>query len=161
MAELTINTNDIVSALRKHLEGFDPAVETKTVGRVLEVGSVPCHFTLLLKRLGYDVAGTDLAPERVSRFLERHDLRDDRLPERALARQARDVSVGRFLLLITGVENRRPILRTDVRSLPVQLRRIVGDREKDLQQALVRHLLGIVRDLDRFGVAGRVLTMAS
>ncbi len=38
MAELTINTNDIVSALRKHLEGFDPAVETKTVGRVLEVG---------------------------------------------------------------------------------------------------------------------------
>src|SRR4029453_8046333 len=38
MAELTINTNDIVSALQKHLEGFDPAVETKTVGRVLEVG---------------------------------------------------------------------------------------------------------------------------
>src|SRR4249920_3561362 len=38
MAELTINTNDIVSALRKHLEGFDPAVETKTVGRVIEVG---------------------------------------------------------------------------------------------------------------------------
>ena len=38
MAELTINTTDIVSALRKHLEGFDPAVETKTVGRVLEVG---------------------------------------------------------------------------------------------------------------------------
>ncbi len=38
MAELTINTNDIVTALRKHLEGFDPAVETKTVGRVTEVG---------------------------------------------------------------------------------------------------------------------------
>ncbi len=38
MAELTINTNDIVTALRKHLEGFDPAVETKTVGRVIEVG---------------------------------------------------------------------------------------------------------------------------
>ena len=34
MAELTINTNDIVTALRKHLAGFDPAVETKTVGRV-------------------------------------------------------------------------------------------------------------------------------
>jgi SAM-dependent methyltransferase len=48
-------------------------------GRVLEVGSVPCQFTLLLKRLGYDVAGTDLAPERVSRFLERHDLRVDKV----------------------------------------------------------------------------------
>ena len=43
MAELTINTNDIVSALRKHLEGFDPAVETKTVGRVIEVDGRACQ----------------------------------------------------------------------------------------------------------------------
>jgi len=38
MAELTINTSDITAALQKNLEGFDPAVETKQVGRVLEVG---------------------------------------------------------------------------------------------------------------------------
>ena len=38
MAELTINTNDITAALRKNLEGFAPEVETKQVGRVLEVG---------------------------------------------------------------------------------------------------------------------------
>ncbi|MBK9179256.1 MAG: F0F1 ATP synthase subunit alpha [Acidimicrobiales bacterium] len=38
MAELTINTSDIASVLQKHLEGFQPALETETVGRILEVG---------------------------------------------------------------------------------------------------------------------------
>ena len=38
MSELTINANDIAEALRKNLEGFEPSVEARTVGRVLEVG---------------------------------------------------------------------------------------------------------------------------
>src|SRR6478735_8550254 len=38
MAELTINTGDITAALQKNLAGFQPDVETKTVGRILEVG---------------------------------------------------------------------------------------------------------------------------
>jgi len=38
MAELTINTGDITAALQKNLADFRPDVETKTVGRVLEVG---------------------------------------------------------------------------------------------------------------------------
>jgi F-type H+/Na+-transporting ATPase subunit alpha len=38
MAELTINTADIATALRKNLEGFAPGVETAQVGRVVEVG---------------------------------------------------------------------------------------------------------------------------
>jgi F-type H+-transporting ATPase subunit alpha len=38
MAELTINTSDITAALQKNLADFRPDVETKTVGRVLEVG---------------------------------------------------------------------------------------------------------------------------
>ncbi len=38
MAELTINTADIASALRKNLEGWKPSVETAQVGRVTEVG---------------------------------------------------------------------------------------------------------------------------
>ena len=38
MAELTINTADIASALRKNLEDWKPAVETAQVGRVIEVG---------------------------------------------------------------------------------------------------------------------------
>ncbi|MCX7621692.1 MAG: F0F1 ATP synthase subunit alpha, partial [Acidimicrobiales bacterium] len=38
MAELTINTSDIAAAIRKNLEGFEPEVAAKQVGRVLEVG---------------------------------------------------------------------------------------------------------------------------
>jgi F-type H+/Na+-transporting ATPase subunit alpha len=38
MAELTINTADITSALQKNLASFEPELETKQVGRVLEVG---------------------------------------------------------------------------------------------------------------------------
>src|SRR5881409_1360880 len=38
MAELTIKTDDIAAVLRKHLEGFDPAMEAEQVGTILEVG---------------------------------------------------------------------------------------------------------------------------
>jgi F-type H+-transporting ATPase subunit alpha len=38
MAELTINTSDITAALQKNLAGFNPEVELRQVGRVLEVG---------------------------------------------------------------------------------------------------------------------------
>jgi F-type H+/Na+-transporting ATPase subunit alpha len=38
MAELTINAGDIAAALKKNLEGFEPSLEAKTVGRVAEVG---------------------------------------------------------------------------------------------------------------------------
>lgn len=38
MAELTISTADIAAALRKNLEGYEPSIEEKTVGRVTVVG---------------------------------------------------------------------------------------------------------------------------
>jgi hypothetical protein len=38
MAELTINTADIVEALHRNLADFHPGVETAQVGRVNEVG---------------------------------------------------------------------------------------------------------------------------
>ena len=38
MAELTISADDIVAAITKNLEGFEPSLEAKTVGRVTEVG---------------------------------------------------------------------------------------------------------------------------
>ena len=38
MAELTINTNDILSAITKGLEGYAPSLEQNQVGKVLEVG---------------------------------------------------------------------------------------------------------------------------
>ncbi len=38
MAELTINTNDILAAINKGLEGFQPTLEQGQVGKVIEVG---------------------------------------------------------------------------------------------------------------------------
>src|SRR5688572_26873812 len=38
MAELTISAADIASALKKNLEGYEPSLEARTVGRVAEVG---------------------------------------------------------------------------------------------------------------------------
>jgi F-type H+-transporting ATPase subunit alpha len=38
MAELTLSAADIASALKKNLEGFEPSLEARTVGRVSEVG---------------------------------------------------------------------------------------------------------------------------
>jgi F-type H+-transporting ATPase subunit alpha len=38
MAELTLSPSDIATALKKNLEGFEPSLEARTVGRVTEVG---------------------------------------------------------------------------------------------------------------------------
>jgi len=38
MAELTISAQDIADALKKNLDGFEPSLEARTVGRVAEVG---------------------------------------------------------------------------------------------------------------------------
>ena len=38
MAELTINTQDIASAIRKNLDGFEPSLASGQAGRVVEVG---------------------------------------------------------------------------------------------------------------------------
>jgi F-type H+-transporting ATPase subunit alpha len=38
MAELTINTNDILSAISRGLEGYSPSLEQNQVGKVIEVG---------------------------------------------------------------------------------------------------------------------------
>ena len=38
MAELTLSAADIAAAIKKNLEGFEPSVEARTVGRVTEVG---------------------------------------------------------------------------------------------------------------------------
>jgi F-type H+-transporting ATPase subunit alpha len=38
MAELTLSAADIAAALKKNLEGFEPSLEARTVGRVSEVG---------------------------------------------------------------------------------------------------------------------------
>lgn len=42
----------------------------RPTGPLLEVGAAPCHMTALMSRLGYEVVGVDLRPERVGRFIE-------------------------------------------------------------------------------------------
>ena len=38
MAELTLSAADIAAAITKNLDGYEPSVEARTVGRVIEVG---------------------------------------------------------------------------------------------------------------------------
>src|SRR2546427_11856157 len=47
------------------------------------------------------------------------------------------VCLGDPLLLFAAIENGRPILRPFVRSLPIQLRRVVGHREEDAKNLSV------------------------
>ena len=85
--------------------------------------------------------------------LGRDDLGRHRLGELRLdARLGRD----RRLLLLGRVEvDRRAVLAADVRPLPVPLRGVVRAPE-EVEQLVVGDLLGVVLDLDRLGVAGRV-----
>lgn len=43
-------------------------------GKILEIGSFPCHLTYCVKRLGYPVIGLDINPKRVENFIKRHNL---------------------------------------------------------------------------------------
>ena len=38
MAELTISPGDIAAAIKKNLDGFEPTLEARTIGRIVEVG---------------------------------------------------------------------------------------------------------------------------
>ena len=39
--------------------------------KIFEIGSVPCHLTALLKKLGYPIIGSDKIPDRVKELPER------------------------------------------------------------------------------------------
>lgn len=45
MAELTLSAADIAAAISKNLEGFEPSVEARTVGRVIDVGDGIAHIS--------------------------------------------------------------------------------------------------------------------
>jgi SAM-dependent methyltransferase len=64
--------NGHTSRYREMLKLVD---DTYSGGRLLEIGSVPCHLTYLLDRLGYDVTGVDINPGRVAGFVNRTELK--------------------------------------------------------------------------------------
>lgn len=43
-------------------------------GDILEIGSLPCHLTVCLKKLGYPVIGLDIDPDRAKELIARHQL---------------------------------------------------------------------------------------
>src|SRR5581483_1457285 len=63
----------------------------------------------------------------------------------------------RRLLLRRIIEDDAAILLAEIRTLPVELRRVVNLPES-VEQLLVAHLLGIERDFHHLGVPGRVGT---
>jgi len=48
-------------------------------GGILEVGSVPGHFTVLLKSLGYNVRGVDIDPTRVKQIWGKYNIPVDKV----------------------------------------------------------------------------------
>src|ERR1700719_2654359 len=83
--------------------------------------------------------------------LQRDDLGDDWTVEDMGLVQLVDVGLGHALLLVIGVKDRRAVLPARVRTLPIQLRRVVSDREKDLDDLTVSDSARGVDDLDGFG----------
>src|SRR5450755_2733915 len=86
--------------------------------------------------------------------LQPNNLRDDRAREDSRFVELRDVGFGDSLLVFGGIENRRPVLRARIGSLPVQFCRIVRHGEKDFQKLSVSDLRWVVSNLHRLGVAG-------
>ncbi len=64
--------------LDTHIEHYRSVIarlpNPKACGRLLEIGCVPGHLTVLLASLGYDIVGVDIAPERISELWRRHGI---------------------------------------------------------------------------------------
>ena len=86
--------------------------------------------------------------------IERDDFRDDGAIEDLRGIELLDVGLGHALLLVVRVEDHRAILLSDIRALPVLRRRVVRDREEDLEELAVRHARGVETHLDRLGMRG-------
>ena len=74
-------------ARRRHASDAQLIARHATSAPILEIGSLPCHFTLVLKELGYDVVGIDIDPGRAKSLIERSgldvrrcDIEHERLP---------------------------------------------------------------------------------
>ena len=84
MAELTINTEDIASAIRKNLEGFEPEVASGQVGRVVEVGDGIARISGLPNAAVNEMLPFDVIELRKSPLYHQWPLREHLLPCRAL-----------------------------------------------------------------------------
>lgn len=59
----------------RYIDGLKLITRYWKGGRILEIGSVPCHFTWILKKLRYPVIGLDPKPNRTKKFIKKHNLK--------------------------------------------------------------------------------------
>jgi SAM-dependent methyltransferase len=67
-----------VNYLRNHRTRYISDLKTVSKyhasGEILELGSAPFHFTLMLKELGMEVTGVDIDPDRFAEFIRKNNL---------------------------------------------------------------------------------------
>src|SRR5947199_334270 len=106
------------------------------------------------RQLGAPTPVPGVRPRRLlRRFAE--SARDQALPGDDLGRmKLLDVRLGNTFLFVIGVKDDRSVLPPYVGTLSVAGRRVVCDREKDLQDLSKAHLRRIEAHLDGLGVVG-------
>jgi len=70
----TIGLNDYHRHRERYRSDAQMVESLANDGPLLEIGSVPCHTTALLKLMGIDVHGVDLRPERCQAIIEHFEL---------------------------------------------------------------------------------------
>jgi SAM-dependent methyltransferase len=60
---------------KRYVYDFNTVKSLYSSGEILEIGSMPFHFTLLLKKAGFPVTGVDVGPGRAERLIKKNDLR--------------------------------------------------------------------------------------
>ncbi len=141
MAELTISAADIASALKKNLEGFEPSLEARTVGRVAEVGDgiarvtgLPdCAVNELLEFSGGTVGlALNLDEESIGAvILGDADSIEEGQPVKATGRilsvPAGDGVLGRVVnALGEPIDGKGPLVGTQLRRMEIQAPGILG-----------------------------------
>ena len=86
--------------------------------------------------------------------LPRNDLRHNRTRKRPGLIQLGDACLRDVFLLIIAVEDHRPVLAAGVWPLTIQLRRVVGNREKHFEKLSVGNVRRVEGNLYEFGVPG-------
>src|SRR6266511_985040 len=143
--------------------GLRPRPATRLGGRALHaIAKVLADLPHLRRRIEEDVGAERIALGVVLviglgrvEAVEPHDLGHDRAVEDVRGIDLLDVRLSDAALLVVGGEDDRPILPAAIRALAIARRRVVCDREEDLEQLTIADLGAIESDLDRFGVIRR------
>ena len=68
-------SNYLASHKSHYRELFSIIKETSKDSKILEIGSVPGHFTTLMKKQGFKIEGVDIEPNRLEKFWLKHQIK--------------------------------------------------------------------------------------